>query len=72
MDFLAPSEKLYNDHFKQELETYRMLKKSVSSQEKTVEGNLDGIFESFQVFNQQRHKVQLAEVNNFEQDESLS
>ena len=44
VDFLAPTEKLYNDHFKQELEAYRRHKKAQMNQVRTVEGNLDAIF----------------------------
>jgi hypothetical protein len=36
----------------------------------TVQSNLDGLFDNFQVFTQQRHKVSLKEVNEYVEEES--
>ena len=44
--------KYYNDEFKRELEQYRQMKKENVYQQPTVDGNLNQIFNNFQVFTQ--------------------
>lgn len=56
----------FNDQVKRELEAYRQMKQQNVMQQQTVERNLDAIFSNFQVFKQQRHKVQLEEIESFE------
>ena len=64
--------KAYNDDFKQQLAAYRRAKEQDSSQQQTVESNLTSLFSNFKVFTQQRHKIQLEEINEFQPEESIS
>lgn len=35
-------------------------------QQQTVDGNLEALFSNFQVFKQQRHKISLQEIEQFD------
>jgi len=61
---------LYNEQFRRKLAEYRRQAKQSAFAAQTVESNLDAIFSQFQVFTQQRHKISLEEINEFEAEES--
>lgn len=65
----AEAPKLFNEEFKAELGAYRERRKQemAMTQEKTAESNLEALFSNFKVVTQQRHKVDLEVVKNFEE-----
>ena len=58
----------YSPEFKQEILDYREQERLNRLNRKTVESNLDKIFENFKVVTHQRHKIDLEKIRDFEDD----
>lgn len=60
----------FNEDIQNQLKAFKEQKKQFMAQSKqaTAQSNLEEIFKSFTVVTQQRHKIKLNEVNNFEQE----
>ena len=62
--------KYFNDSIKEKLAVYRENKRMerLQNQKMSVESNLERLFQNFQVVTQQRHKVKLHEINEFQSE----
>ena len=58
--------KYYTEEFRAEIEAYRSKVATENKHKKTVKTNLDSIFQNFQVVTQQRHKISLEQINEFD------
>lgn len=57
----------YNDDVREQLRLYREKRdqESLQTQAQTAEGNLNEIFQNFQIVTQQRHKIKLDQIRDF-------
>ena len=60
--------KYYTEEFRAEIEAYRAKVATENKHKKTVKTNLDNLFQNFQVVTQQRHKISLEQINEFDSD----
>lgn len=60
--------KYYTEEFRAEIEAYRAKVATENKHKKTVKTNLDNLFQNFQVVTQQRHKISLEQINEFDSE----
>lgn len=68
---VAP-QKHFNDNFKMKLQNLRAQKQQQQFQQRSVETNLEQLFSSFQVVNQQQSKMNIEQINLFNDPEYVA